>query len=454
MKMRDTTQSGDPELRRALGLIAITAFGVGDILGAGVYGLVGRIAGMVGNAAWMSYVVAGLTAALTGLTYAEFASRYPRAGGAAHFCQSVFHNSFITFFVIYFVVLSGLFSIGTSSRIFSNYAMANLPGAPAFLRDYAAPLIFVLMICVVAVRGIVLSSAANAVCTVIEVSGLLAIIAMGLRWLGSVNYMEFAPAQSETITSGHLSMIVFSGASMAFFAFIGFEDLTNLSEEVRDPERNIPLAICLAILITTLIYCSIAVVCVSVLSPAALSASGSPLIDVVSRAAPGFPIWIYSIIPAFAVFNTALLNLLMASRIMYGMSRQDSRILPSALAYIHPAWRTPVVGVAVSFVVVAGLIIFIREVTVLAAGTASFLLVVFLLLHVALLKVKLTAGYARAAFQVPAIVPVLGILTTIVLLTRQETGALRTAGLLAVVGFALYASNRLIRGKIVVEAID
>lgn len=440
-------------LQRALGLVALTAFGVGDILGAGVYGLVGKVAGVVGAAAWVSYVLAGVTAALTGLTYAELASRYPRAGGAAHFCETAFGTPLLTFLVIFFVCLSGLFSMATASRVFADYALARLPDLPAVVRDGAAPLAFMALLVVVAVAGIRFSSRANAVCTVIEVSGLLAIIAVGLPALGRVNYLRFAPAAagSSAVASGGLAAL--TGAAIAFFAFIGFEDMVNLAEETRHPERTVPIGICLAILITTAVYCTIAFVSVSVLPPERLAASRSPLLDVVREASPGFPLWVYSVIPAFAVFNTALLNLVMASRLLYGMARQKSRLVPALFGRVHPRWRTPVVGVVFSAAVAAGLFFALGEVKTLASGTSTFLLVVFCLLHVALLRVKRRQGPAPA-FAIPAVVPVLGILATLALLLRQDAAALRAAGVLTLAALLLFAANRIVRGKVTVESVD
>jgi amino acid transporter len=437
-------------LRRTLGLTALTLFGVGDILGAGVYGLVGRIAGMVGYAAWTSYIVAGFMAALTGLTYAELASRFPQAGGAAFFCKQAFRSSLITFLVMVSVVLSGLFSMATASRVFANYATARLPELPSWVQSGALPTVFVALLAVVAVRGIQLSSRTNAVCTAIEISGLLAIIALGAHCLGGVNYLAFAAGPG----AEPAPLLVLGGASLAFFAFVGFEDLVNLSEEVREPERTVPLAICLSIAIAGVIYCSIAVISVSVLSPEALGASKSPLLDVVRTAAPGFPTWIYTVIPAFAVFNTALLNLMMASRLLYGMSKADARLVPAVFARIHPRWQTPVVGVAFAAGVVAVLLFTFADIKTLASGTATFLLAVFVLLHVGLLRIKRDPTLPPPRFRTPALVPALGALTGLLLLLRQDGKALAAAGLMTLVALVLYGIVRLARGRLEVEATD
>lgn len=437
-------------LQRALGLVALTLFGVGDILGAGVYGLAGRIAGMVGCAAWTAYVVAGFMAALTGLTYAELASRYPQAGGAAFFCKQAYRNSLVTFLVMVSVVLSGLFSMATAARVFANYATARLPDLPTWVQNGALPTVFVLLLGLVAVRGIELSSGTNIVCTIIEVSGLLAIIAVGSHCVGGVDYLAFASGPA----AEPVPLQILGGAALAFFAFVGFEDLVNLSEEVREPERTVPLAICLSIAITGVVYCAIAIIAVSVLSPAALGASKSPLMDVVRKAAPGFPIWIYSIIPAFAVFNTALLNLMMASRLLYGMAKAEARLVPPAFAWVHPRWQTPAVGVAFSAAVVAALLFAFADIRTLASGTATFLLAVFVLLHLGLLRLKGDSALPRPRFRIPAAVPVLGAFTGLLLLLRQDGKALAAAGTMTLAALVLYGIVRLTRGRLDIEATD
>jgi len=448
--------SGRPELRRAVGLVALTLFGLGDILGAGVYGLIGQIAGMVGYAAWTAYAVAGVMAALTGLTYAEFASRYPKAGGAAHYCEAAFRFPPLTFMVIYLVALSGLFSMATSSRVFADYALRSLPQAVSWARPVALPLLFVAMLTAVAARGITISSLANALCTIIEVLGLLAILAVGARFVGSVDYLQFAAQPADAGGAGMAAgLAALSGASLAFFSFVGFEDMVNLSEETRDPERTVPKAVCLAILLAGAVYGAIAIIAVSVLPPEALKATKTPLLDVVAKASPGFPLWVYSFIPAFAVFNTALLNLIMASRLLYGMARQPSKLVPSSFAYVHARWQTPVVGLAVSAVVVAGLLVVLGDVRTLASGTASFLLAVFVLLHVGLIVVKRNPSAPKPPFCAPAWTPWVGAVTGLALLARQDAAALKAAGVLALAGVALYAVNWAVRGRAAnVRAVD
>lgn len=446
------THSG-PQLRKTLGLFALIAFGVGDILGAGVYALVGTVSGMVGPGAWLSYLIAAIVAALTGLTYAELSSRFPKAGGAAHYTQESFRKPLLTFLIIFFVGLSGLFSFATSAHTFTKYATAFFPGLYEPIVKYAIPLMFILIVAYITARGINFSSFSNIICTVIEVSALVFIIIIGIPFLGKINYLEFAPVPDNQLfgTTG----LVFSGAALAFFAFIGFEDMANLSEEAKNPERDIPVAICAAIVITSVIYCSIVLVTVSVLGMDELRANNAtPLIDVVKRAAPWFPVQAYGIIPAFAVFNTGLLNLLMASRLVYGMSRRPNNQLPSVFSYIHPQWHTPVKGLIFATAIVVVMVTATDNVATLAGTCTTFLLIVFAILHGALLKQKLNKTSARPKFQIPSFIPVLGVVCCLSLLVSRPVEHYKVAFYLLAIALVLFIINRFILGKTDVEAVD
>lgn len=449
----DTTLGEPPgELKRALGLWALVAFGVGDILGAGVYALVGKIAGLVGYAAWSSYVVAAILAALTGLTYAELTSRFPKAGGAAHFTHEIFKNRFVTFLVIFFVALSGLFSFATSSHTFAKYSMAFASDAHPFLQNVLLPLGYIVVVGFVTARGVMLSSFTNMVCSIIEVSALAIIIVIGLQYIGDVDYTEFAavPEGQNFGTSG----IVMAGAALAFFAFIGFEDMANLAEEAHDPQRSLPIAICLAIVITTVIYLLISIVAVSVIPPSALKDTPTPLLDVVVAGAPNFPAQIYSIVPAFAVFNTGLLNLMMASRLLYGMARGPKGQLPQALAWVHPKWQTPVVALVVAAIIVVIMVLSTSNVAVLAGACTTFLLMVFALLHAGLIRAKLKDLGSTPKFRIPIFLPALGIIICLSLLASRELNTYKVGAALTVAAVILFVINWFFLGRKIVDAVE
>lgn len=453
------------QLARVLGLFALVAFGVGDILGAGVYALTGRIVSSVGSAAWMSYAVAGIVAALTGLTYAEYVSRFPKAGGAAHFVASTFRAPPLTFLVIFFVVLSGLFSVAASARTLAVYAEPLWQQMPVLFQSYIVPVCFLLVLGYVVARGVVFSSAANILCAVIEVSALLFIIAIAVPYFFGADLLQFQEPPADMLLPGGAGLVL-NGAALAFFAFVGFEDMANMAEEAKDPERTIPRALCLSIAITSVMYCLIAVAVASVLAP---DEYGKPraLVEVVAKAAPWFPVSLYSIIPAFAVFNTGLANLLMASRLLYGMSQGEHRQLPAFLGRVHSRWRTPVVAMLFSALVVLVLLLAsgrplsgdrdpLLNIGDLAGGTTSFLLIVFALLHVGLVKLKVSPAGAEEPppFRIPIIVPVLGAVTCLVLMLSRSTKDYLIAGVLAGVAVLVFLVNWFVLKRRTVEAVD
>lgn len=453
-KIPGNTENGPPptELKRALGLWALVAFGVGDILGAGVYALVGKIAGLVGYGAWMSYLIAAVLAGLSGLTYAELTSRFPRAGGAAHFIHEVFRNRFVTFLVIFFVALSGLFSFATSSHTFAKYSMAFAENADPIFQNILLPLAYVALVGYITARGIMLSSISNIICCVIEISALAFIIVVGLSFLGGVDYTQIAePLEGQNFGKAG---VVLAGAALAFFAFIGFEDMANLAEEARDPQRQLPIAICLAIVITTVIYILIAFVAVSVIPPVQLAATDTPLLDVVATAAPWFPPEVYSIVPAFAVFNTGLLNLLMASRLFYGMASGPNGQLPKVLAYVHPRWKTPVVALVFAAAIVVVMVLSTTDVSTLAGGTVTFLLLVFAILHLSLIRAKIKSIGHTPKFRTPIIFPVLGIFICLLLLFSRDLEEYRVALMLTLAATVLFAVNWFFLGRKTVEPVD
>ena len=245
-----------------------------------------------------------------------------------------------------------------------------------------------------------------------------------------------------------------AGAALAFFAFIGFEDMANLAEEAKDPQRQLPIAICVAIVITTIIYMLIAIVAVSVVSPMVLGASQTPLVDVVQQGAPGFPVQIYSIVPAFAVFNTGLLNLLMASRLLYGMARGPKGQLPQALAWVHPRWKTPVVALVVAALIVMIMVMSTSNVGTLAGGSTTFLLLVFALLHIGLIRAKLKGIGEKPKFTIPLPVPAIGVVICLLLLASRDLSHYRVAAGLAVAAMVLFAINWFFLGRKSLEIVE
>jgi amino acid transporter len=438
--------SSQPTLARTMGLGALIIYGVGDMLGSGVYALVGKVAGIMGNAAWLAYLIAMIAAGLTALSYASLGSRYPRAGGAAHFAHHAFGQPFLTYLIGLAVIASGLTSMATQGHAFARYFFGLTHDVPTgtmppdgFVWLVAIP--FLLVLTFINFWGMRESTWLNLVCTAIEVSGLAIVIAVGLRYWGSVNYLEFAPRPSDEVAAvpGWIAALRLNGAVLAFFAFIGFEDMSNVCEEVKDPRRNFPLGVIGAVAITSVIYMAIGITAVSVLPYQKLAASGQPLVDVVTTAAPWFPPAVFSFISLFAITNTALLNYIMGSRLVFALGRQG--LLPRALARIHPRRRTPHFAILALLVVVTALL-FAGGIAELGAATAALLLYAFIVVNAALLVVKARPGEPKGAFEVPWIVPLAGAGICGLLIFNTDAKPMRIAMLLLVGITVLYLITR------------
>ena len=349
-----------PELHRSIGPVQLALYGLGSMLGAGIYGLIGQAAGQVGNAVWLAFVVALVAALLTALSYASLGSRYPRAAGAAYVTERAFGLPLLSFVVGLALVCSGLTSVATQSRVFAaNLAVLfNLESIPLWWLALG----FLLVLAGIVFRGIRESMWVNVLCTLVEASGLILVVAVGLSYWGSVDLLEMPPA---AVDQGEW-LILMQGAVLTFFAFIGFEDTLNVAEECRDPQRTIPLGLVLAMSMAAVLYIAIAVTAVSVVPWAELAAAPGPITEVVRRAAPLIPPIVFTGITLFAVANTALVNYVTASRLIYGMAHQG--LLPLRFGDVHAERRTPHFAILALFLVAMPLALF-GTIAELAAAT-------------------------------------------------------------------------------------
>ena len=429
-----------PELHRSIGPVQLALYGLGSMLGAGIYGLIGQAAGQVGNAVWLAFVVALVAALLTALSYASLGSRYPRAAGAAYVTERAFGLPLLSFVVGLALVCSGLTSVATQSRVFAaNLAVLfNLESIPLWWLALG----FLLVLAGIVFRGIRESMWVNVLCTLVEASGLILVVAVGLSYWGSVDLLEMPPA---AVDQGEW-LILMQGAVLTFFAFIGFEDTLNVAEECRDPQRTIPLGLVLAMSMAAVLYIAIAVTAVSVVPWAELAAAPGPITEVVRRAAPLIPPIVFTGITLFAVANTALVNYVTASRLIYGMAHQG--LLPLRLGEVHEERRTPHFAILALFLVAMPLALF-GTIAELAAATVLLLLLVFAVVNAALFVLKRRPGEKHGYFEIPLAVPALGALVCLVLVVvRVGTGDWRApaiAGVLLLGAVLIYA---LVRPKV------
>ena len=392
-------------LKRVFGLPTLVIYGVGDILGAGIYALIGKIAGISGTLVWVSFITAMVVATFTALSYAELGSRFPQSGGVAYFVHKTFHNHFLSTLVGWIMFCTCLVSMATGANAFAGYFNAFAPLVPVWLVILA----LFSAIAFVNFRGMEESSALNIVCTAIEASGLAVVILVASLFIFGGG--EATNATSIVAARTPSWIAIFQGASLAFYAFIGFEDIVNVAEEVKNPERNVPRAILLSLGIAGIVYIIVSWLATQVISPATLAQSSAPLLDVVSQSQPNFPRIIFTFIPLFAILNTGLLNFVTASRLLYGMSREG--LLPAWFGKLHVRRATPhramlvILPIAI-FLALSGTLQF------LAGTTATLLLAMFFLVNLSLLIIKRREP-RTSGFQVPLIVPALALVFNLVL---------------------------------------
>ena len=413
-----------------MGLVALTIYGVGDILGAGIYALIGEIVGAAGSYGWLSFAIAMFVAGLTGLAYAELGSRYPVSAGESYFCDRAFGRPVLSILIGWLVFCSGLISLATISRAFAEYFGELLPGLPAEFMIVG----LISLLGVINFIGIRMSSGTNIVCTLIEILGLVIVLATGFLFLSSLGE---APGMAEP---GEFSWSrVLRGSTLAFFAFIGFEDMVNVSEEVRAPERNMPRAIIIASVVTGVLYMLVVIVATRVVPTNDLADSGAPLLLAVQTAAPRFPLWLFSVIALFAVANTGLLNFITASRLVYGMSRHN--LLPAWLGAVHPTTATPHRAIVVCYLT-ALLLALSGSLEALAGTTSLLLLSVFATMNASLLRIHIRRD-PHDGFRIPSVIPLCGLCFCIGLVPFVPTPSLFASGVVVVIG--LFLGNRRIR---------
>jgi len=398
----------EPSLHRVMGPWLLLLFIVGDILGTGIYALTGQIAKQVGGAVWLPFVVAFVVALITAFSYLELVTKYPRAAGAALYTHKAFGIHFVTFIVAFAVMCSGITSASTASRAFAaNLSQAfslNLAGGIGIT---LVGLLFMAVVAAINLRGVGESVKTNVVLTCVELSGLLIIIVIGLWAIGLGRGDVSRVLEFKTAGDGSALWPVIAATTLAFFAMVGFEDSVNMAEECREPSRIFPKVLLAGLLITGVIYVLVSISAITLVPPEQLGEGETPLLKVVQAGAPSFPVELFGFITMFAVANTALINMLMASRLVYGMSRE--RVLPAVLGKVHPGRRTPYVAIGFTTLLAFGLISFVGEIPALGGTTALLLLCVFTVVNVAVLVLR-RDRVAHEHFRTPTVLPILGAL--------------------------------------------
>ncbi|NBM19707.1 APC family permease [Streptomyces sp. GC420] len=430
---------GDTPLRRAIGPKLLVLFVIGDILGTGIYATTGKVAGKVGGALWLPFVIGFAVAILTAASYVELVGKYPKAAGAALYTQKAFKVPFLTFIIAFMVMASGLSSASAAARAFSGDYLQEFTD---FFPPTLVAILFILALAALNLRGVSESVKTNVVLTLVELTGLLIVLVIG-AW--AVLTGEGEPARlTEFEASGTgfaLFTSVLGATALGFFAFVGFEDSVNMAEETKDPVRTFPRAIFTGVAVTGTVYVLVAVASSLLVDHRVLEESSGPLLEVVKAGGIDFPPRLFALIALFAVTNSALINIMMASRLCYGMANE--RILPRAMGRVLPKRRTPVVGIVFVSLLAVGLVS-TGEIEGLGDTTAFLLLCVFAVVNIAVLVLR-RDRVEHAHFRTPTVFPVLGAATSLVLASPfadRPANVYIRAGVLLAIGIALWGLNK------------
>ncbi len=434
----DATQHSatDPETRlsRSVSGKLLYLFILGDVLGAGVYALVGEMAGEVGGAVWLPLLVALGLALLTAGSYAELVTKYPRAGGAAVFAERAYKRPVVSFLVGFSMLAAGVTSAAGLSLAFAGDYFGAFVDAPQRL----VAVLFLVAVAALNMRGIRESLGANVAMTVIEVGGLVTVVVLALVVLGRG---EGEPGRVGQLAEGvSPGTAVLGAAVLAYYSFVGFETSANVVEEVKDVRRVYPRALFGALITAGVVYVLVSVAAVVVVEPETLAGSSGPLLEVVA-AAGVVPERVFSLVALIAVANGALLTMIMSSRLAYGMAEQQ--LLPTVLGRVLPGRRTPWVAI-VATTLVAMALVFTGDLAALAETVVLLLLLVFLSTNVSVLVLRRDT-VERPHFRVLSVVPVLGAASCVLLLTQQDGATWLRAGVLLAVGIVLYVVMRVTR---------
>ena len=400
------------ELARAISAPLLFFYVLGDVLGSGIYALIGVMAAQVGGAFWTSFVV-GVTAAMfTGFAYAELITKYPHAAGAAMYTGRAFNNRFFTFLVAFCMVAASLAATGALALAFGGYFLELLV-AFVSLPLLLTALVFVVVLAFINFRGISESVKLNLAMSVTEIAGLALVLVIGVVVLLAGDADLGRPFQFNE--GGNPALLALAGATLAFFAMTGFENAANVAEEVRNPSRVYPRALLGGMAAAGLIYLIIAFIASMVASTSTLAGSDVALLEVVRQGFPAFPAWLFAIIACIAVTNTCLVALITNSRIMYGMARED--VVPRIFARTHQSRRTPWVAIVFTTIIALIMIVGVGEegVNTLASATVAFLLAVFALVCLCALVLR-RDSVPQEHYTAPTAILALGVVVNVALL--------------------------------------
>ena len=415
-------------LKPQLGLFSTTLYGIGIILGAGVYTLIGVGAGLAGNSLWLAFLISALIAIFTGLSYAELSTLFPKSAAEYNYTKAAFKKEWFSFLIQWIFIIGTIVSAAAVALGFAGYFTHTFGGDPLIV---AIGLIVAMSI--LNYIGIKESASFNNFASILEVGGLLIVVAI---WL-------FFPVQTpqnllEFPTNGWTGIIAAVG--VVFFAYIGFENIANLAEEVKDSKKTIPTALILSLAISTVLYMLISVASISVVGSEKLSTSSAPLTDVVTTVFPNQG-YLFSLIALFATSNTVLVMLITSSRILYGLSNGGS--LPKSLSQISSRGTPFLAVILVGVLTIA--ILFIGDLKTVVQLTDMGIFIAYAAVNAALIvlaKKSHDRGFVSPrVFGVP-ILAWLGVITSLFMLTHFELQIWIFQAVVVIIGVLIYFFNK------------
>lgn len=383
----------DAELKRNLNLPLLIFYGIGTILGAGIYALVGKVAGFAELFTPMAFLLSAVIATFTAVTYAELSANFPKSAGEAIYIFEAFKKPALGTLIGLLVILTGIVSSATLTKSFVGYLNVFMPCPPTM-----GMFITAIILCLIAIWGILPSVRIIAVITSIEILGLIYIIISAFVYHPFQNTIHYIPSSADAL------MGIVMGAFVAFYAFIGFEDMVNVAEEVKQPETTLPKAIFIALILATLLYMAVSAVAILAVDVNDLKTSAAPMTLLVDQSSQHAK-YLISLISLIAISNGALVQIIMASRVLYGIAKHFNFI--AVFAQVHPKTNTPILAT-----ILISLLIFVFATSLplvqLAQGTSLIILIIFALMHLSLIKLKVNQA-VKAELGFPFLLPVIGL---------------------------------------------
>jgi len=407
-----------PSLKRSITPFQAVMYGIGLILGAGIYVLIGDVAAITGNAMWISFILAAVIATLTGLSYAELSSVFPKSAAEYIYVREGLGSNFVALFVGCLIVFVAISSAATVAIGFSSYLVLILPQYPPVL--YAIGLVLTLSI--LNFYGIRESMWVNIIFTFVEVGGLLIIIIVGLSFgsIADTNYFEM-PEMSYSSHSALISTLLGSTV-IVFFAYYGFENISNISEETKNPTRVIPRALIVSIIVTTVIYILVAISSIALVGWEELAKSDAPLALAASKVLGDHGQVVLTILALIATTNTVLMMLISGSRIIFGIAKYDETV-PAIVADVHSHRKTPWLAIIFTTAfTLAMIILYSGRITEIAGISVFSIMIVFALVNLAAITLRFKRPDINRPFMSPfrikkfPILPGLGLVITAVII--------------------------------------